>query len=122
MKRFFTPYNIICLALSVLGIVFFLFIGLVPAFLYVSIPLISIVLIMIGVKFYLKYKDVERGFLIKQEETMKFIIDNYGEENLITFNADMQESKTAFNKANKKYIYICIAFIVIAIMLLFIIF
>jgi len=119
MKKFFTTYNIICLTLSVLGIVFLCLMGLVPAFVYVSVPMLSSVMIMIGIKFYKKYKQYEKVFLDKEEETKQFIIDNYGEGYLISFMADMQADKKEFNRKFKKYIYASIILILLGIMLLF---
>lgn len=121
MKKFFTTYNIICLTLFVLGIVFLCFMGLVPAFVYVSVPMLSVSMIMAGIKFYMKYKQYEKVFLDKEEETKQFIIDNYGEGYLITFNENMQADKKEFNRAFKKYIYASIILILLGIMFLFLI-
>ena len=120
MRKFFTTYNIICLTLLVLGIVFFCLIGLVPAFIYVSVPMLSAFMIMLGIKFYMKYKDYEKVFLEKEEQTKQFIIDNYGEGHLITFNADIQSNKKEFHREYKKYMYACVILIIIGVMFLFI--
>lgn len=119
MRKFFTTYNIICLTLFVLGIVFFCLIGLVPAFIYVSVPMLSAFMIMLGIKFYMKYKGYQNEFLIKEEQTKQFIIDNYGEGYLITFNENMQTDKKEFNRVYKKYFYTSLILIIIGIMFLF---
>ena len=121
MRKFFTTYNIICLTLLVLGIVFFCLIGISVVFFYLSAVLLSAFFVMLSVKFFLKYKSYEHEFLLKEQQTREFIIENYGEDNLIAFIDDIQANKKEFRREFKKYLYVSILFMMLAVFIFFLI-